>query len=184
MVHGDWERYRRLMQILMQGPLMESGLQQVAAANSINHSHHHRNYEGCKEIHQVHIPQQQMQLWRVVPPWIPCEHEMTQQNKSVCHCNQHVCFTRIGLLWIRRTVCFSMTCWLMDTYGIVFWFFFRLLFPPAVPGQRGPRRLGEVDPPSIWYLDTLNRYKIVQITMICNDCWLIMPTLGPSCSAT
>ena len=57
-----------MMQILMQGPLMESGLQQVAAANSINNSHHHRNYEGCKEIHQVHIPQQQMQLWRVVPP--------------------------------------------------------------------------------------------------------------------
>lgn len=70
MVHGDWEKYRRLMQILMQGPLMESGLKQVAAANSINNSHHHRNYEGCKEIHQVHIPQPQMQLWRVVPPWI------------------------------------------------------------------------------------------------------------------
>lgn len=25
-----------------------------------------------------------------------CEHEMKQQNKSVCHCNQHVCFTRLG----------------------------------------------------------------------------------------
>lgn len=54
----------------MQGLLMDSGLKQVATANSINNSHHHRNYEGCKEIHQVHIPQQRMQLWRVVPPWI------------------------------------------------------------------------------------------------------------------
>ena len=114
MVHGDWEKYRRLMQILMQGPLMDSGLQQVAAANSINHSHHHRNYEGCKEIHQVHIPQPQMQLWRVVPPWILVN---MRWNNSISQCviatNMYV-----SQHWALVNQKDSMTCWLMGTYGI------------------------------------------------------------------